>query len=166
MPALYVFRRDGTFLRRIGHQGRGHGEYREPSDFSIDRENGILYLWDGALCMAHKYSLRTYEYLSSVRTKRSGYQSFCMQYVGGKLYVNRTSLDADAGNYLLMEIDEKTGVQTDSCLKADDYNRGWNFALRLPFSFFYSQNTDAPKYVEMFPIRLWLSQKRESSRIV
>ena len=89
VPALYVFRRDGTFLRRIGHQGRGHGEYREPSDFSIDRENGILYLWDGALCMAHKYSLRTYEYLSSVRTKRSGYQSFCMQYVGGKLYVNR-----------------------------------------------------------------------------
>lgn len=73
-----------------------------------------------------------------------------MQLVGGKLYVNRTSLDADAGNYLLMEIDEKTGVQTDSCLKADDYNRGWNFALRLPFSFFYSKNTDAPKYVEMF----------------
>ena len=150
VPALYVFRRDGSFLRRIGHQGRGHGEYREPSDFSIDRENGIFYLWDGALCMAHKYSLRTYEYLSSVRTKRSGYQSFCMQYIGGKLYVNRTSLDADAGNYLLMEIDEKTGVQTDSCLKADDYNRGWNFALRLPFSFFYSKNTDAPKYVEMF----------------
>ena len=89
--------------------------------------------------MAHKYSLRTYEYLSSVRTKRSGYQSFCMQLVGDKLYVNRTSLDADAGNYLLMEIDEKTGVQTDSCLKADDYNRGWNFALRLPFSFFYSK---------------------------
>ena len=50
VPALYVFRRDGTFLRRIGHQGRGHGEYREPSDFSIDRENGILYLWDG-LCV-------------------------------------------------------------------------------------------------------------------
>ena len=23
VPALYVFRRDGTFLRRIGHQGRG-----------------------------------------------------------------------------------------------------------------------------------------------
>lgn len=33
VPALYVFRRDGSFLRRIGHQGRGHGEYREPSDF-------------------------------------------------------------------------------------------------------------------------------------
>lgn len=150
VPALYVFRRDGTFLRRIGHQGRGHGEYREPSDFSIDRENGILYLWDGALCMAHKYSLRTYEYLSSVRTKRSGYQSFCMQLVGGKLYVNRTSLDADAGNYLLMEIDEKTGVQTGSCLKADDYNKGWNYPLRFPYSYFYSKNTDAPKYVEMF----------------
>ena len=25
IPALYVFQRDGTFLKRIGHQGRGHG---------------------------------------------------------------------------------------------------------------------------------------------
>ena len=73
-----------------------------------------------------------------------------MLYLGGKLYVDRTSLDADSENYLLKEIDGKTGTQIASCLKADDYNRGWNFPLRLPFSFFYSKNTDAPKYVELF----------------
>ena len=47
--ALYVFHRDGTFLNRVGHRGRGHGEYRDLSDFSIDREKGIIYLWDNAM---------------------------------------------------------------------------------------------------------------------
>lgn len=150
VPALYVFRRDGSFLRRIGHQGRGHGEYWELSDFSIDRENGVIYLWDDALDMAHKYDLRTNGYISSIKTKRNGYRSYSMLYLGGKLYVDRTSLDADSENYLLKEIDGKTGTQIASCLKADDYNRGWNFPLRLPFSFFYSKNTDAPKYVGLF----------------
>lgn len=150
VPALYVFRRDGSFLRQIGHRGRGHGEYWELSDFSIDRENGVIYLWDDALDMAHKYDLRTNGYISSIKTKRNGYRSYSMLYLGGKLYVDRTSLDADSGNYLLKEIDGKTGTQIASCLKADDYNRGWNFPLRLPFSFFYSKNTDAPKYVGLF----------------
>lgn len=148
--ALYVFRKDGSFLKRIGHRGRGHGEYLQLSDFSIDRENGIIYLWDDALDMAHKYDLHTYKYLSSIQTKRNGYRSYCMQHVGDKLYVNRTSLDVDPENYLLKEIDEKTGEQTASCLNADDYNRGWNYPLRFQFSYFYSKNTNEPKYVEMF----------------
>lgn len=66
------------------------------------------------------------------------------------MYLNRTSLDAASGNYLLREIDEKTGKQVASYLNADDYNKGWNGSLRFPFTYFYSRNTDAPKYVEMF----------------
>lgn len=166
VPALYVFRRDGSFLRQIGHQGRGRGEYWELSDFSIDRENGVIYLWDDALDMAHKYDLRTNGYISSIKTKRNGYRSYSMLYLGGKLYVDRTSLDADSENYLLKEIDGKTGTQIASCLKADDYNRGWNFPLRLPLVSFTLKIRMRLSMWDCFPIRLWLSQKRESSRIV
>lgn len=148
--ALYVFRRDGSFLKRMGHEGRGHGEYLELSDFSIDRQTGMIYLWDDALDMAHKYDLQTGKYVSSVKTERNGYRSFCMQHVGDKLYVNRTSLDVDPENYLLKEIDEKTGEQMASYLNADKYNKGWNLPVQFPFSYFYSKNTDEPKYVEMF----------------
>ena len=150
VPALYVFQADGTFLRRIGHRGRGHGEYLELSDFSIDRKNGVVYLWDDALDMAHRYDLQTYEYLSSVKTERNGYRSYNMQRVDGKLYVSRTSLDVSAENYLLKEIDEKMGIQTASYLRAEDYNKGWIFPLRFQFGFFYSKNSDEPKYIEMF----------------
>lgn len=150
IPALYVFQRDGTFLKRIGHQGRGHGEFLELSDFSIDRENGIIYLWDDALDMAHKYNIRTGKYISSIKTERNGYRSYCMQHIGDRLYISRTSLDVDPENYLLKVVDEKTGEQIASYLNAKDYNKGWNYPLRFPFSYFYSKNTDAPKYVEMF----------------
>ena len=56
-----------------------------------------------------------------------------MLYLGGKLYVDRTSLDADSENYLLKEIDGKTGTQIASCLKADDYNRGVEFSFEITF---------------------------------
>ena len=148
--ALYVFRRDGTFLKRIGHRGRGHGEYLELSDFSIDRENGIIYLWDDALDKVHKYNIRTGKYISSIKTERNGYRSYCMQHIGDRLYISRTSLDVDPENYLLKVVDEKTGEQIASYLKAEDYNRGWNYPLKFPFSYFYSKNTNEPKYVEMF----------------
>lgn len=148
--ALFVFQRDGSFCKRIGHQGNGHGEYMELSDFSIDYDNGIIYLWDEMLDMFHKYDLRTGKYVSSIKTKRNGYRSFCMQYLNNKLYVNRTSIDDDENNYLLKEIDVKTGEQIASYLSADEYNKGWNFPLRFPYTFFYSKNTDEPKYIEMF----------------
>lgn len=68
--ALYVFRRDGSFLKRIGSEGNGHGEYWELSDFSINRKDSTVYLWDEALDRALKFDLRTGGYLSSIQTER------------------------------------------------------------------------------------------------
>lgn len=151
VKALYVFHRDGTFLDRVGHRGHGHGEYRDLSDFSIDREKGIIYLWDNAMDATLKYDLHTHDYLSSIKTQHDGYLSLCLQQAGDKLYVNRTAMDlTDPDNYLLREIDVQTGVQTDSCLKAADYNKGWNRNFGFQFGFFYAKNTRSPKFIEMF----------------
>lgn len=148
--ALYVFSSDGSFIRTIGHEGNGHGEYMEISDFSIDREKGELYLWDEALDMALKYNINTGDYISSNRTKRGGERSYSMQYYKGRLYVNNTSADEDESHYLLREIDAETGQQLATYLNADEYNKGWNFPIRFPHTIFYSKNSDAPKFVEMF----------------
>ena len=148
--ALYVFADDGSFIQRIGHRGNGHGEYVEISDFSIDRKNNELYLWDEALDMAHKYNIDTGHYISSIKTERNGARSFCMQYCNGHLYVNKTSIDDSKDQYLLKEIDVETGLQTASYLDAEHYNKGWNYPLRLPHSFFYARNSASPKYIELF----------------
>lgn len=38
--AVFVFNGQGEFIRKIGEQGRGHGEYNNASDFVVDKENG------------------------------------------------------------------------------------------------------------------------------
>ena len=38
--AVFVFDGQGTFLRRIGIVGHGHGEYERASDFTVDRDRG------------------------------------------------------------------------------------------------------------------------------
>lgn len=148
--ALFVFSDDGSYIQNIGRQGNGHGEYIEISDFSIDRQKGELYLWDEAMDMALKFNIKTGEYISSIRTERNGERSFCMQYNNGHLFVNRTSIDDDGEQYLLKEIDAENGKQIATYLDAKDYNKGWNYPLRFPFTFFYAKNSDSPKYVEMF----------------
>lgn len=146
---LYVYKMDGTFEKAIGEKGRGHGEYLEISDFSIDRNLNVLYLWDEALDMAHKYRLPTGDYISSVKTERNGARTYCMLFFNKRLYLNRYSEDENL-KYHIKEIDENNGNQTASYLSSDEYNLGWNYPLRISNSYFYCKNSKEPKYVEMF----------------
>ena len=43
---LFIFSNSGKFIRQIGKQGRGPGEYSSVHDFTIDRENKKIYLID------------------------------------------------------------------------------------------------------------------------
>lgn len=147
---LFVFDMNGKFLQRIASVGDGPGEYIQISDFSIDRKGNTIYLLDEASNKIHKYDTQSGNFLGSIQTVRKGKRTFCAQYLDGKIYMNETEMHKDSEKYLLKEIDAATGKQEKSYLDADSYNKGWNLTLRLPHSFFYSRNTSAPKYVEMF----------------
>lgn len=148
--SLFVFAIDGTFLGKIGDKGRGNGEYWDLADFTIDRENGFIYLWDEALNVINKYNIQTRRYISSTKVENDGDRSFCVLYYNGKMYINRTTKGDDDDSYELMELDLLNGQQTGSYLKSSEYNHGWNYPFRLPCSYFYSKNSDSPKYIEMF----------------
>ena len=45
--AVFVFDGQGTFLRRIGIVGHGHGEYERASDFTVDRDRGRVVILCG-----------------------------------------------------------------------------------------------------------------------
>lgn len=146
---LYVFNTDGKFDFCISSAGKGHGEYLELSDFSIDRKNNIIYLFDEASDIILKYNLNTDKYISSIKTERNGYRSYSVQFANDKIYLNKTSID-DKDMYELKEIDVNSGKQTNTYLNSTEYNKGWNCPLRLQYSSFYSKNSDCPKYVGMF----------------
>lgn len=146
---LYVFDGNGKFKRTISSPGRGHGEYMKLADFSIDRTKEIIYLLDEATDEILKFSLDDYKFLSSIKAVQNGYLAYSMQEIGGKIYLNRSSV-LEKEKYELREIDERNGKQMGKFLKSDDYNNGWNFPLSLEHSNFYSKNSQSPKYIGLF----------------
>lgn len=146
---LYVFDGNDKFKRTISSPGRGHGEYMKLADFSIDRTKEIIYLLDEATDEILKFSLNDYKFLSSIKAVQNGYLTYCMQEIGGKIYLNRSSV-LEKEKYELREIDERNGKQVGKFLKSDDYNHGWNFPLSLEHSNFYSKNSQSPKYIGLF----------------
>lgn len=146
---LYVFDGNGKFKRTISSPGRGHGEYMKLADFSIDRTKEIIYLLDEATDEILKFRLDDYKFLSSIKAIQNGYLTYSMQEIGGKIYLNRSSV-LEKEKYELREIDERNGKQVGKFLKSDDYNHGWNFPLSLEHSNFYSKNSQSPKYIGLF----------------
>lgn len=146
---LYVFDGNGKFKRTISSPGRGHGEYMKLADFSIDRTKEVIYLLDEATDEILKFRLDDYKFLSSIKAVQNGYLTYCMQEIGGKIYLNRSSV-LEKEKYELREIDERNGKQVGKFLKSDDYNHGWNFPLSLEHSNFYSKNSQSPKYIGLF----------------
>lgn len=146
---LYVFDGNGKFKRTISSPGRGHGEYMKLADISIDRTKEIIYLLDEATDEILKFRLDDYKFLSSIKAVQNGYLTYCMQEIGGKIYLNRSSV-LEKEKYELREIDERNGKQVGKFLKSDDYNHGWNFPLSLEHSNFYSKNSQSPKYIGLF----------------
>lgn len=148
--SMLVFSRDGSFISKVGERGRGRGEYLELADFSLDRDNNIIYLWDETLNTVFLYDMKTTKYLTEIRIKRNGTKSFCLLYFDNYLYLNQTSKKDDDENCEIIRIDKTTGEQCEFYLKSSDYNKGWNYPMRLSCSFFYSKNTVSPKYVGVF----------------
>lgn len=146
---LYIFDGNGKFKRTISSPGRGHGEYMKLADFSIDRTKEVIYLLDEATDEILKFSLNDYKFLSSIKAVQNGYLTYSMQEIGGKIYLNRSSV-LEKEKYELREIDERNGKQVGKFLKSDDYNHGWNFPLSLEHSNFYSKNSQSPKYIGLF----------------
>lgn len=46
IEGMLVFNKDGSFHKKIGNNGRGPGEYYSVNSFTIDYENGLIYLLD------------------------------------------------------------------------------------------------------------------------
>lgn len=147
---LYVFDMEGDFLHQIGSPGAGPGEYIQIADFSIDRENHIIYVYDEFASKVHKYNLQTSQYLSSITIQKTGNQNFYIQYTEGNLYLNETAIDGKEPKHLLKMLNAQTGKLEEIFLDSKQFNKGWNLTLRNYHNFFYGKGTKFPKYIEWF----------------
>ena len=128
--SLYVFDREGRFIRKIGSVGQGPGEYISIADFTIDRENKTVYIQDGRLARILKYDLATGKFIQSIKfvgNRNEGRtQLDYILHIGGNLYASSIFYNHSPDNYLLFTIDESTGKEKNNFLNVMEYNMGFS----------------------------------------
>ena len=145
---LFVFDIEGRFIRKIGGSGNGPGEYLEPNDFTLDTNNGIIYICD-LRNRVHKYNLDG-TYIHTITIQASKSTIAFIQFYNDRLYSSHIWWDKSEDNHMLLEIDPNDGKVLSQSLHLK-YNKGWNELLFDAHSrFFMSRVQDPPRYNQMF----------------
>jgi len=152
---VFVFDRQGKFLQRIGDIGEGPEEYQEPFDFTINEEDGLIYIIDGKTHRIYTYRLPDGEFVESVKLKDDNIISYYIQYYNGKLYADANNYRETNEDYMLREIDLKSGKQAACWLSNERYNKGYNgrfgnSGYSVAPNPFYSSPFSGPKFVQSF----------------
>ncbi|RHJ85462.1 6-bladed beta-propeller [Parabacteroides sp. AM08-6] len=143
--AIFVYNREGKFLKKIANRGGGPEEYNQIESFCIDSLNNSILLLDNSKHKIIEYNFITGEYIQSISLK--GDITPCHIFkinntLYGDLYYYNTNIPAN-NCYLLQKIDLKTGNIIEKYFPVYQYNRGWtnrNFIESYAFYPIYSNH--------------------------
>lgn len=149
--SLFIFNKNGSFVRKTGNSGKGPGEYVDISDFTIDRLNNIVYILDSHSQRISRFSASTGEYISSVRIKNDFIRSYRIQLVGNKMYADAFMPSGfTRQSFLLREINMENGEQELFWMSSSQYNKGWNELYFNKQNEFVQDNDVTAKYCQTF----------------
>jgi hypothetical protein len=142
---LFVFDKIGKFVKTIGDQGRGPGEYDYLSDFTIDREHRFVYILDIGLQKINKYDIDSGGFISSISLKNPAYSAISVS--NDRIYTDIYSEKVSENNALLQEIDIETGKQIATFLDVRKHNKTEHKGLLLESpGVFKCQSSPYPKF--------------------
>ena len=145
---LYVFDMEGRFIRKIGGLGQGPGEYLEPADFTLDTNNGIIYICD-MKNRVHKYNLDG-TFIHTITIQAPNSTIAFIQFYNDNLYSSHIWWDKTSNDSLLLEIDPNDGKILSQSLHVK-YNKGWNESFfNADSRFFMSRAQNPPRFNQMF----------------
>ena len=145
--SLFVFDMEGRFIRKIGALGNGPGEYIEIRDFTLDTENGFIFLCDRGTRI-HKYKLDG-TYISSITLQIPESNVLFIQSYNNKLYASTLGFNPTPKDYMLLEVSPDDGKVLSSFLPLK-YNKGWAELFSTGHSFFMSRVNNPPRYTQLF----------------
>ena len=149
---VFVFNKEGRYIWRIGKVGQGPGEYTEPSDFTIDKKNKLMYVLDSSSQNILKYNLETGTYISTLKVPDGGGKCLHIQCVGDKLYGDAFIEGKGKNNFLIQEIDVTIGQRVKKWLPASVYNCNVsdNTNQYKGMNVFYDKTQESPKFVQLY----------------
>ena len=149
--SLFVFNKEGQFIRKIGNVGQGPGEYNRPYDFTIDKDNKIIYILDGALQRINKYDIVTGTFIHAINLSEE-VKSNRIEFLDGKLYADAYFRKHSNNNYLLRAINESSGKEENHYLNVMKFNKGVsnNTAFTMPLETFFLRENGNLIFVQQF----------------
>ena len=124
---VFVFDKRGNFIRKIGSVGFGPEEYAACTDFAVDSQNSIIYIYDWVGKKIYLYNIDTGNYLRTIRLE-NGTEIHRIWCNSGMLYAVNTffsSWNADDKNYILRQLDVDSGCEIAQWMDVEQYNKGW-----------------------------------------
>ena len=146
---LFVFDKEGHFIRKIGNVGQGPGEYIMPIDFTIDIDNKALYILDYPLQRINKYDLATGRFIQAIDLKKE-VRSFNIEYFAGKLYADANFRQHNEDNYLLRVIEESSGKEQSNYLNVMEYNQEISNVSIIQKNVFHFRENGNPVFIQQF----------------
>ncbi|MDR0824905.1 MAG: 6-bladed beta-propeller [Prevotella sp.] len=146
---IFMFNKQGRFIRKIGSVGIGPDQYASVSDFTLDQKNNVIYLMDTNGSKILKYNYNTGAFISAIPFHNNQGLARFIQYHDGKLYTDMFFHNVkQKEKYMLQEIDLSSGEVIKTWINPDIYNKGVHEESFMNESFFYSRNQGSPKYMQ------------------
>ncbi|MDL2244588.1 6-bladed beta-propeller [Parabacteroides sp. PFB2-10] len=148
--SLYGFHKNGSFFMKYGNVGHGPGEYLSISDFTINKDDHEILIFDNHSMKVLCYDMNSGDYIRSIPVSGEGLTRFNIQYVENILYMdNYSEEDLDEGSYLMNYIYLNNPEKEHQILKSTDYNKGFS-GIILTNDSFYSRTYGSPKYISFW----------------
>ena len=145
--SLFVFDMNGHFIRKIGGLGNGPGEYNSLEDFTLDTENGFIFLLDFGK-RVHKYHLNG-TFIQTITPELRDKNANNIQFYKNKLYLCIDAYRPSPNDNMLLEIDPDNGKILSSKLPIK-HNKGWGHPSSTGHNFFMSRLNDPPRYTRLY----------------
>lgn len=123
--SVFVFTKNGKFIRKIGKLGRGPGEYTSPSTFKINDKRKEIYILDRNYQVIHRYDY-TGRYQGNIKISGDRATDFIMTNQN-QLYLDLVMGYGD-NKYLLREL-SFNGIEFKKWFPTPEYGKGWSFNL-------------------------------------
>ncbi len=146
---VYLFNKSGRYIKQIAQIGNGPNEYLEPTDFTIDTNNRVLYILDSKKQEILVYDLKNSLFLKSLKLQNYKVKSYHLQYSDNILITDSYYYMKSDSSYLLQEIDLENGKCVRKWLTSNQYNKGISERVFTNQSVFFDRNK-APKFVQQF----------------
>lgn len=88
---VLMFKNDGKFIKQLGRDGEGPGEFNQPKSVSFD-EDGNIYIADNDLRRISKFDLK-YSFINSFVIEGTHFVPRFIKFIGKNIYMNAFKAD-------------------------------------------------------------------------